>query len=213
VRAAAAAALLVFVYWAVHGSLDWFWEIPGLGAPAFAFLGGAAAVAQRDTRRDGPPSWAPYPIAAACVAAVLAAAPAWLAARQIEASVSGWRDRPEASLDGLDDASRLNPLSERADLLAGAIANRTGRSVHARSVLQRAISRNAVNWYTHFELAVAETSLGRRDAALAALARAAELNPREEVIRDARSRVAQGEMVDLADVDATFRQRVESRTR
>ncbi len=46
-RAAAAAALAGFAYWAVHGSFDWFWEFAGLGAPAFALLGLACALAPR----------------------------------------------------------------------------------------------------------------------------------------------------------------------
>ena len=44
-RATAAAALAGFGYWAVHGSVDWFWEFAGLGAPAFALLGLACALA------------------------------------------------------------------------------------------------------------------------------------------------------------------------
>ncbi len=44
-RAVAAAALAGFVYWLVHGSFDWFWEFAGLGAPAFALLGIACALA------------------------------------------------------------------------------------------------------------------------------------------------------------------------
>jgi hypothetical protein len=44
-RATAAAALAGFAYWAVHGSVDWFWEFAGLGAPAFALLGLACALA------------------------------------------------------------------------------------------------------------------------------------------------------------------------
>ena len=46
-RAVAAAALAGFAYWAVHGSFDWFWEFAGLGAPAFALLGLACALAPR----------------------------------------------------------------------------------------------------------------------------------------------------------------------
>ena len=43
----AAAALAGFGYWVVHGSVDWFWEFAGLGAPAFAMLGLACALAPR----------------------------------------------------------------------------------------------------------------------------------------------------------------------
>ncbi|HME04054.1 MAG TPA: O-antigen ligase family protein [Solirubrobacteraceae bacterium] len=45
--AVAAAALAGFTYWLIHGSVDWFWEIAGLGAPAFALLGLACALAPR----------------------------------------------------------------------------------------------------------------------------------------------------------------------
>jgi O-antigen ligase len=43
--ATAAAALGGFVYWLVHGSFDWLFEFAGLGAPAFALLGIACALA------------------------------------------------------------------------------------------------------------------------------------------------------------------------
>ena len=46
-RAVVAAALAGFAYWVVHGSFDWFWEFAGLGAPAFALLGLACALAPR----------------------------------------------------------------------------------------------------------------------------------------------------------------------
>jgi tetratricopeptide (TPR) repeat protein len=49
-RAVAAAALAGFGYWVVHGSFDWFWEFAGLGAPAFALLGLACALAPRRAR-------------------------------------------------------------------------------------------------------------------------------------------------------------------
>jgi len=46
----AAAALAGFGYWAIHGSVDWFWEFAGLGAPAFAMLGLACGLAPRAAR-------------------------------------------------------------------------------------------------------------------------------------------------------------------
>ncbi len=54
-RAVAAAALAGFAYWAVHGSFDWFWEFAGLGAPAFALLGLACALAPRSTVAEDSP--------------------------------------------------------------------------------------------------------------------------------------------------------------
>ncbi len=46
----AAAALAGFGYWVIHGSVDWFWEFAGLGAPAFAMLGLACALVPRGER-------------------------------------------------------------------------------------------------------------------------------------------------------------------
>lgn len=53
--AVAAIALLPLVVWLVHGSVDWFWEIPALSGPALAFLalGGAA---MRQVEPAGAPS-------------------------------------------------------------------------------------------------------------------------------------------------------------
>jgi O-antigen ligase len=53
VRTVAGAALAGFGYWVVHGSFDWFWEFAGLGAPAFAMLGIACALAPGRARRRG----------------------------------------------------------------------------------------------------------------------------------------------------------------
>jgi O-antigen ligase len=56
-RAVAAAAVAGFAYWVAHGSFDWFWEFAGLGAPAFALLGLACALAPRaPTVKDAAPA-------------------------------------------------------------------------------------------------------------------------------------------------------------
>ena len=46
-RALAAAALLPLIVWLIHGSLDWFWEIPALAGPALGFLAMAGALGPR----------------------------------------------------------------------------------------------------------------------------------------------------------------------
>ncbi len=59
----AAAALAGFGYWVIHGSVDWFWEFAGLGAPAFAMLGLSCALAPRGVRRGQEPEAAAEPAA------------------------------------------------------------------------------------------------------------------------------------------------------
>ena len=51
--AVAGAAGAVFAYWLLHASVDWFWEFPGLTAPAFAMLGLATAIAPGGRRAGG----------------------------------------------------------------------------------------------------------------------------------------------------------------
>ena len=38
------ALLMPLVVWLIHGSLDWFWEVPALSAPALGFLGAAGGL-------------------------------------------------------------------------------------------------------------------------------------------------------------------------
>jgi hypothetical protein len=43
-RLLAGALLLPLVVWLIHGSLDWFWEVPALSGPALGFLGAAGGL-------------------------------------------------------------------------------------------------------------------------------------------------------------------------
>lgn len=61
--AVAGAALAGFAYWLVHGSFDWFFEFAGLGAPAFALLGLACALAPRESHAGVARALAPAPTA------------------------------------------------------------------------------------------------------------------------------------------------------
>ena len=51
---AAGAALLPLVVWLIHGSVDWFWEMPALTGPALGFLAHGRRRWSRDRRRPRP---------------------------------------------------------------------------------------------------------------------------------------------------------------
>ena len=53
--AVAGAALLPLVVWLIHGSVDWFWEVPALSGPALGFLGMAAALGARSPAAEAVP--------------------------------------------------------------------------------------------------------------------------------------------------------------
>jgi hypothetical protein len=66
---AAGAALLPLVVWLIHGSIDWFWEIPALSGPALGFLGMAGALGGRAMAQN--PSVSDDAVAADHVAAAV----------------------------------------------------------------------------------------------------------------------------------------------
>jgi hypothetical protein len=180
----AVAAFVAASVWIVHGSLDWLWETPAVAAPAFACLGlatagrgGRPATMAGGHRRAATAAFAALALAAAASYALPA-----LAARDVEAAAAAFDTDPAGALDTLGRASDLNPLSDRPDRVAGALARGAGDRATARAAFARALARDDRNWHAHVELALLDLEAGRRAAALARLARARDLNPGEETV-------------------------------
>ncbi len=189
---AVGAALMVFAYWLVYGSADWFWEIPALAGPAFGLLGLAGAVTA--SRQDVPPAKSPKTrgrlarqlAARAALGASVAAASAslvlpGLASAYTDAGVQVWGREPAAAFERLERAADLNPLSAEPLLLEGSIALRLEDEVRARDALTRALEREPKNWYANVQLALLAGSLGDYAEAERYIGRALELNPRDKV--------------------------------
>jgi hypothetical protein len=192
-NAITAAAIASAVYWLVHGSLDWLWEIPALAAPALAFLGLASGLGQSDV--DRALSVRLRSLRGRCATAVLGGAalgsylfPA-LAASELERAVAAWPAAPERAFSRLDRAHRLNPLSERADIVAGTLAQRAGQPDRARIAFEAALDRNPHDWYAYLQLALLNAAAGRRSEALVNLRRAEALNPLEATVQAAKDYV------------------------
>ena len=217
--AVASVAVVTFAYWALHGSIDWFWEFPGLAGPAFAWLGlagGLERTAGAPTERPG--EWTRRRMSAAAlytlivVVAGISLTLPWLAAREVERAANTWRTNPDEAYAILDRARKLNFLSARPDLVAGAIAMRLEDYDRAEGAFERALDRHGENWYAELELGVVAALEGRREEALARLDRAQELNPLEETVGIVREGVETGEPVDPHVLDRIFLQRLEERT-
>jgi hypothetical protein len=196
----AGGAAMGFAYWVAHGMTDWFWEWAGLGAPAFALLGLACALAPRGAD-DAPPRRPSAPAlvvtATAAVLAALVLAGPWLAERDVEQAGAVWAQRPFEAYSRLDRAADLDPFSDRPLLVAGSIALRYGDLARARSAFEEALDRNPRGQYATLELgAIASV---QKDAATAKrlLARAVALAPRDQTARDARQVVDGGGVVDI----------------
>jgi hypothetical protein len=195
---AVAAALTAFLYFLLHASVDWFWELPALAAPALGLLGLAGAV------RPAPPvsrpsrnRWA-KPVAAGLAAIVAAAAIGlqWFAASYENAAASGWRKDRATAFRRLDRAASLDRLSAEPYVLAGSIALRAGDLARAGSAFRQAIAREPDNWYAHLQLGLVEGSAGRYDQAALALRRARRLNPHDPVVAVAQRLVRERKPID-----------------
>ena len=198
---AVAAALAVFLYWLLHTSVDWLYELPALGGLAFALLGLATAVRDEEAppRRFGRPARVAAPLLAA--AAALSFLPPWLAEREIDRAVEVWRTSPAAAYERLERAADLNPVSARPAVVEGTIALRAGQSARAERAFRDALEREPRNAYAWLELAALASSRGERVEARRLIARAVRLDPRDEATRLARGVIAAGRRLTPREVN------------
>jgi tetratricopeptide (TPR) repeat protein len=204
-QAAAAAGVGAFTYWFVHGSVDWFWEIPALGGAAFALLGLAAGLAPRQlvlrpVRRARPLAGG----AGRTAAAAVAAAALWfslggplLAEHYVDQSLGLWRRDADLALERLDRARALNPLSATPDVAAGSIALQLDRTEEAESRFRAAIERNDGDSHSHLRLGAILVNDDRREEGLRHLREAARLDRRDEIIGRTLARARRGRDIDI----------------
>lgn len=167
-----------FAYWMLHGSVDWLWEFPVLGGTAFVLLGIAIS---RSGASSGPRSLRLLVIAMTTAIAASFVSP-WLAARQTERASTIWQGDPSLAYTLLNDAAKLNPLSDAPDLTAMTIAAQLGDVARMQSSAHRAIARDHHNWFSQLQLAVALSHQRQWSAAKRAGEAAYRLNPSEPLI-------------------------------
>ena len=203
-RGVAGATSAAALYWLVHGSAEWFWEMPVLAVTAFAFTGIAMRLEPSSSAsnvRRVPPAILIAGGGAAIVVAVLSVSFPWLAARDIDAALRGWPGDPAASFSRLERARSLNPLTDEADVFAGVIAGEVGETARQRAAFVRALERNPDNWYPYLELGVLDARAGRRAAGLRHLATARALNPLEPAVIVVQDWLKEGRVPTRDDLD------------
>ncbi len=212
-RAVVAAALGGFAYWSVHGSIDWFWEFAGLGAPAFALLGIACALAPRTVTPEralgGQRAMAFRRLgigvgALAAVAVALSLSAPWLSQLQVQSAARVWTRAPQAAYARLNDAAQLNPLSDEAYLVAGSIALRLGDLVRADHEFALALGRTSGDAYATLERGAIASTENKPQQALELLERAARLNPRDPLTQEALRLVAEGKRVSVEELNRSI---------
>jgi O-Antigen ligase len=213
---AAGAALLPLTVWLIHGSIDWFWEIPALSGPALGFLalGGALGAAPVDRDADEPatadaaaaaprptprpaatprPAWVRVLVSGIGVLALLAALyaliPAYLSVREVSIATDVRQSDPARALHDLQLAADLNPLNADPGRIGGTIALQTGQYATARQRFEQSISREPGGWYAWLGSGLAASALGDRATARHDLEIAESIDSKDAVIRVALDRV------------------------
>ena len=209
------ALLLPLIVWLIHGSLDWFWEVPALSAPALGFLGAAGGLgtalraapaaapsavgapdaqgaapggeSRRRRRVPAPVAFAAGIIALACLTVVLAFP--YLSAHEVQVASRADAANPTAALSDLRLAAKLNPLSSDPGRLAGAIALRNGRWTLALRQFRNSLSAEPGGWFSWLGAGLAESALGEPEQAHRDFVAAKQINARQPAVQAALQRV------------------------
>jgi hypothetical protein len=194
----AGAALLPLVVWLIHGSIDWFWELPALAGPGLGFLGLAGGLERTLWRPEADPDPVPERRRrarwltagaglVALVAAVVVLGFPYLSVREV--SLATDTTSPTVALRDLQRAAALNPLSSVPGRIAGAIALRTGQYRVAEQRFRQAVDREPGGWFSWLGLGLAASALGERQAAHLYYAVASSINNRQPAVSQGLKRV------------------------
>jgi tetratricopeptide (TPR) repeat protein len=199
---AVAACLGTFVYWLLHASLDWLWEIPAVTGLALALLAAAAGFASPPRATAGGLSRV---AAAAGLLAILAVAVSfvlpWVAELDVRSASRNWPSDPAGAQQRLDRAEKLNPLSPQAQLTSATISLRLGRNQAAARSFRDALEREPRNIYATFELGLIDADSGRRGLARRTLQRALRLSPRDEFTLGVLGDLRAGRKIRITEVN------------
>ena len=205
-RVVAGIALLPLMVWLIHGSLDWFWEMPALSGPALGFLAMAASLApERPKRAPGSRAGvgavlpAPRPVrrqgaavaglVLALVAGVVVLGVPYLSVREVSLGSNASATNSRAALDDLATAASLNPLSAVPGRLAGAIALQIGDYRTAEARFDQSVAREPGGWFSWLGAGLAASAQGDPRTAHRDFARADRINSQQPAVTAALHRV------------------------
>ncbi|HWM56178.1 MAG TPA: O-antigen ligase family protein [Solirubrobacterales bacterium] len=211
---AAGTGVVVFAYFIAHGSLDWFWEFPALGAPAFALLGMATAISNHSGPGNETTAGRRAAIGGSIVLALVLAtslAVPWLAERELRSARELAGEDSAAALAKLDRAAELNPLSPLPDKTAAVIERQLGDLPGAERRFRETLEVDPGDPFVYLQLATIASATGRDREAMANIRRARELNPRDAVAKQVQRRLQVGQRVTPAEVDELILRDVERR--
>lgn len=210
-RSVVGVALLPLIVWLIHGSIDWFWELPALSGPALGFLGMAGGleatapgwVAAHSPRRRRVPRWIAVAGGLAALAAgVVVLGLPYLSVREV--SLASDTDQSAAALRDLQRAADLNPLSAIPGRQAGWIALVNGDYGVAQSRFRQATQREPGGWFAWLGSGLAASGLGDRRQAHHDFEIAHSINTQQPAVSQALRRVYTNRPLTSAEASKLF---------
>jgi hypothetical protein len=128
----------------------------------------------------------------------------WYSERQIQSAAKIWPRAPLTAYARLQEAAKLNPLSDRAYLVEGSIALRYGDLARAQRAFSQALVRVPDDAYAAIELGAIASQSGERARALVLLERAVRLDPRDPLAREALTTVRAGRRVSVQAINRSI---------
>jgi hypothetical protein len=188
------AALLALIDWFIHGSIDWFWEMPALSGPALGFLAlagrlrpepsEAQAGARSLVRRIPSPALA-IAGATALVAATIVLGLPFLSQEEMLRGESAAHTDVSASLSDFSQAHTFDPLLSDPGELGGTVALTNGRYPIARARFTQAVHAEPGDWFAWLGLGLADSTMGDRAAARTAFDAGLRANSMQLAVRNA----------------------------
>jgi hypothetical protein len=192
-RATVGIALCPLIVWLVHGSVDWFWEIPALTGPALGFLAAAGSLGAAERPVEPAASWRTVAARGLEVCAVGAAVVvlvfSYLSVREMSIGADLRSSNPDAAFAAFRRAGSLNPLNADPGRFGGTLALQLGRWREARSFYAQAIAREPDGWLPWFGSGLAASMLGDQREASRDFRRALSVENAQPAIRIALRRV------------------------
>jgi hypothetical protein len=183
------AAFALMLMWALHAGIDWDWEMPVVTVPFFA-LGGYMLARPPVARAEvSPGRWSTSPLTRTLVGLgclLLAVAPAyvWLSQRKLDQASAAFAQGncSLATREAISSISILGDRPEPYEVISYCDIRRDMPGI-AIATIDKAISLDPNNWNFRYDLAVMRASAGLDP--MAAMRKAALLDPREPLVQDA----------------------------
>jgi Flp pilus assembly protein TadD len=128
----------------------------------------------------------------------------WLSQLHLQNAARIWPTAPRRAFGDLNDAARLNPLSDEPYLLAGSIALRFGDLARADREFSLALDRDPGDAYATLERGAIASARGDRADALRLLERTARLSPHDELVSDVLKLVGKGERINIEELNRSI---------